>query len=55
MIETKNFFAVMIQIMRAAWATFATLKIDNIPVTTIIVVFVCLCIALGIFWGGRAG
>lgn len=54
MIETKNFFVVMSQIMRAAWATFARLKIDGIPVTTIILLFVCLCILLGIFWGSRS-
>ena len=55
MIDTKSFFAMMIQIMRVAWATFATLKIDGIAVTSIILVFLCICILLGIFWGRRAG
>lgn len=49
-----DFFALMVNIMRSVWSTFALITIDGIAVTSIIMVFVCMMIVLGIFWGSRS-
>lgn len=51
--ETKPFFVMMVDIMRGAWGVLSVIKLDGVPLTSIIVVFLFICIVVGLFLGGR--
>lgn len=52
--ETKSFFTMMVNIMKGAWTVLSVIKLDGVPLTSIILAFLFICIVVGIFLGGRS-